>query len=772
MKEKSPFDEVEEGIKKVKKNMKRNWKKIIIILALSVIIVSILLFIAGLKIKFVLQDGLVLSLDPTEQSFTISNNQNQTVIFHVSAEDNMFCQANCSYSLYDRSQEEVIDKGDLMLKNEGNLYRTYNLMSPAKGSGQKIYNFDIQCANIKTFLCPTYSPINRRSSFVIMNYALTEDEEYIKNDLKEALTKDIGLINNAGRNLQKSKYILNLTKNIIEYNELDSNYNDVSDIFNATLIDLKNMMGLWESEDYITLNDTYKDSFVKQSMPLYGKSDVLLSAIFSSIDKQNNIVNRYMNLRDKFLDELASQGRYIYYSPNKDMVNDIDKIHELFLAINSSDPIIESDLLNLTLELDSFNKSLNENYINLINKGWNLSAYEYSKKCQLGYCENSTDDVCLGLHRIILEYTNTTYNGSNVINLSQPYFARVEDKVKIIISNDSLIYYSDFCENLSENASFFSVDIPTMYPINISEFANISTLDTVSNELTENPPLCCVYKECLPCCKKEECKEDPSLYPTVLIHGHSLLKKTAPDPLLDLFDTIQYQLQEDGYINAGTIRFDTNTTEYKEDDWGLARFPITVKASYYYDYFYSLGNFIYISKRADNLDTYAIRLKEIIDLVKYRTGKPKLNIIAHSMGGLVARRYVQIFGEDSVNKMILIGTPNHGVESNILRFCLIFGDRRECEDMSQDSVFINRLNDPFYTPKEMKVYTISGKGCKMGAKDGDGVVTFESSLLDYAKSYVVQGKCTDYFNSELHTDLTNIDKYPQVYDDILEILKA
>jgi len=119
----------------------------------------------------------------------------------------------------------------------------------------------------------------------------------------------------------------------------------------------------------------------------------------------------------------------------------------------------------------------------------------------------------------------------------------------------------------------------------------------------------------------EECRNDPKLNPVIFIHGHSLLRNTADPLLLDIFNKIQYQLQDDGYINAGTIVFDANKSEHKKNEWGLAGFPITVKASYYYDYFYSLGNFIYIARKADNLDTYAIRLKEIIDLIKYKTGK-------------------------------------------------------------------------------------------------------------------------------------------------------
>ena len=104
-------------------------------------------------------------------------------------------------------------------------------------------------------------------------------------------------------------------------------------------------------------------------------------------------------------------------------------------------------------------------------------------------------------------------------------------------------------------------------------------------------------------------------------------------------------------------------------------------------------------------------------------------------------------------------------------FCNIFGEGRECEDMYDDSIFMKKINDPNYKLRKVKVYTISGIGCKTDGEDGDGVVTFEDSTLDYATSFVVNGTCEDAFKRGLHSDLLDIDKYPQVYDDIKDILE-
>ena len=173
---------------------------------------------------------------------------------------------------------------------------------------------------------------------------------------------------------------------------------------------------------------------------------------------------------------------------------------------------------------------------------------------------------------------------------------------------------------------------------------------------------------------------------------------------------------------------------------------------------------------SENIDTYAIRLKNLVDIVKYRTGKPKVNIIAHSMGGLVARRYVQLFGEDSVSKLVLVATPNSGIEGSIEGFCTTLGERRECEDMSANSPFMSRLNDPTGQPKQVKAYTITGTGCNTRGLDGDGIVAAASSRLSFARNYDINGTCTLF--QQLHGEMLDISKFPETYEIVKEILQG
>lgn len=61
-----------------------------------------------------------------------------------------------------------------------------------------------------------------------------------------------------------------------------------------------------------------------------------------------------------------------------------------------------------------------------------------------------------------------------------------------------------------------------------------------------------------------------------------------------------------------------------------------------------------------NLDDSIDLLKNKIEAIKSQTGFFKVDIVAHSMGGLLAEDYVHQFGADNLNKMIFVGTPHLG----------------------------------------------------------------------------------------------------------------
>lgn len=80
-----------------------------------------------------------------------------------------------------------------------------------------------------------------------------------------------------------------------------------------------------------------------------------------------------------------------------------------------------------------------------------------------------------------------------------------------------------------------------------------------------------------------------------------------------------------------------------------------------------------IRSAADNLYSPAlVSLSDKVDTVLGKTRAEKVNIIAHSMGGLLAKNYIKHYGQDKVNKFVDIATPHLGAPKAAK--ILLYGD--------------------------------------------------------------------------------------------------
>ncbi len=86
--------------------------------------------------------------------------------------------------------------------------------------------------------------------------------------------------------------------------------------------------------------------------------------------------------------------------------------------------------------------------------------------------------------------------------------------------------------------------------------------------------------------------------------------------------------------------------------------------------------------------TDAGNIAEEVEKVKEKHGDKKVDIIAHSMGGLDARWYIEkLDGSEYVDKLITLGTPHHGTYLAYLGFFTPGG-----RDMIPGSEFLEELN--------------------------------------------------------------------------------
>ena len=60
------------------------------------------------------------------------------------------------------------------------------------------------------------------------------------------------------------------------------------------------------------------------------------------------------------------------------------------------------------------------------------------------------------------------------------------------------------------------------------------------------------------------------------------------------------------------------------------------------------------------IEFFAAELHDAIERVAQATGRPKVNLVCHSMGGLAARQYLREHGPARIAKLVTIASPHHG----------------------------------------------------------------------------------------------------------------
>ena len=242
--------------------------------------------------------------------------------------------------------------------------------------------------------------------------------------------------------------------------------------------------------------------------------------------------------------------------------------------------------------------------------------------------------------------------------------------------------------------------------------------------------------------------------PILFIHGHSITKSTDPRYNLQGLTRLAHAFEAHGYLYAGHL-FPTVTRDIERFDA-----PVSFTATYYVNSYEEEGEVRLRTFKSESIETYALRLREDIEEAKRITGSDRVVLVAHSMGGLVARSYLDLFGSESVEQLIMIGTPNHGITERTERLCPILGASIECRDMTRGSVFLRRLNQQ--PLPDIPMHLIAGDGCDLG----DGVVALENALFEGIDATIINGTCIGI--ETLHSHLID----PRVHPETLEIIAA
>ncbi|MFH0808133.1 MAG: alpha/beta fold hydrolase [archaeon] len=471
-----------------------------------------------------------------------------------------------------------------------------------------------------------------------------------------------------------------------------------------------------------------------------------------AIKKLNDSIEEFFNLN-----VLCSENKYLHgLLENKTLVGNLSEINLSSLEFSINESLSEFE--NYDYDFVS-GRIINFSNGTLVAENGLLRA-EIGKYNDLVFSVKNFESKLRGL---VLEANMGSDNATSISILIRDYndfvaslnssFDLKNKTIEIGILNFRIDELVSGLDALSENNFVFeNIDSSLIAPIVI----NFSS-DYKNHLFIGQEKLICNYDGVSESCCDETCSSNSSEYPVILLHGHSFNSAISAEKSLGDLKGIQESLFADGFLDGGDFVLRSGE--------GLETFRKTQKqivfsASYYFDIYENTEETVVLETQSDNLDSYALRLNEIINEVRAETGKNKVVIVAHSMGGLVSRKYLQIFGEEDVAELIMIGTPNHGIDGTVLSGCSILGESKHCADMDAKSLFLNKLN--YGKVPSIPVENIIGLGCDMGGVDGDGVVKNFSAYLSWADNYYVNGTCEslDY----LHGKLVKPDKMPEVYE--------
>ena len=745
----------------------------IVLLLLGIIIFFAIFYSLAMKVQIMVQEEMEVTLTPTALFLTTPYSDNVSVDFVVVVDNSVVCNEYCVGTLRDLSDNIVLFNDSIAPGNH-----TFVLPINRRGEGQKIFSYSVTCHNIKTNICISEEKNYTQTSLITVDYTLPPEERMIKDVLSQELPNYFEDLGTLDRLFKKQTQLLDLLPGEQRYG-----FEYTQEIARALTI-----LDLWRARKYTDLLGSYDISVLVNDFSNY--VDFLESRIY----RYNEIVN-LLNIvsSDKFQDAKRFYvGEDIYYT-FQDLESTAVLIDLSLPDVESIDSQAASFESNLTFALDIYDRDLSS-FLNISSDLWETHALAQKKlgRFVVIYDNYSTySSFCEALDN----YNEKTILDDEVAFLNRKSFYGfldpdgLLDNATIIyfdsLKNDSPFVLPEIYESvprLDGNGTFnlstitdwnnitraFSLSLcpevltsPPFIPSSTLIDTNFTPVVAETFVLPDNPRECCVFGKCESCCEPGECLENQ---PLIFVHGHAISKGNQPEQSHRSFSLLQNMFEEEGYVNAGKLGAD----DIPSGVWGEMPTPITIRVSYYYLSYYDLGQYKLVTRKSDSIETYAIRLKELIDEVLLRTGKDKADIVAHSMGGLVVREYIDLFGDDKLDTVILIGTPNYGVEGRIGNFCSIVGSSRECSEMRAGSIFLKKLNIDSNTFENG--YTITATGCDMDGEDGDGIVLARNVPLPFTENLFMKGECTDALNSNLHQQMLNPNIYPEIYDLIRNIV--
>src|SRR3989344_765704 len=360
-KKKTIENEIIKDIGKFKKFLSK-YKKVII-----AVIIAFALFIlfggyrAWLNIHFLITDDLLINLEPNDISLNILYNEKPDVSFQIEIENSIFCNTYCSYEFHDLSDSKLVEKGSFTSSGiNKNFSRQYRLSVDSIGTGQKLYRFDVACNNLRTWHCLTNEVKRQKAAFVALNYEISEYEKFLKNELRENLTKVLGELSvldikmqGLNDNFFELGFSINLNEISQEKEKLNQDYSDI-------VIETENLKRVWSTQNYTYLYELFNKSYENRIQEIDLRLIRVDNKIGDILEKHNNLVQQLNDL-DNGLRELNQTLLFLHNAGEKNIVeehnNSIRDVEELKEEIAKN---AFTDYASIGKRIDEIKNSFNE----------------------------------------------------------------------------------------------------------------------------------------------------------------------------------------------------------------------------------------------------------------------------------------------------------------------------------------------------------------------------------------------------------------------------
>ena len=757
-------------------------RRVISVLVILLLVLAILLYA---KLHAMITQDLVITLTPTTRAVTLVNGETVPVSFNLRTNNYLFCEASCDATTTDLSTSRVVAEQRGLLLRNSNASVEFSVTAPARGEGQLLYSLVVSCANLERASCRRGGEPHTATALVTIDYTLTPVEAAARQKAFVDVPYYLSLVKQLDEDVLRLEHAVRELRGVrrVSLDGLE-NLSGIVAARDEHLVKAVQLNSLWVSESYASIGEvpsTAVVATVNEATAVLERISAYVAAQHALVDSLGRSLRRMDSLeraRKVFSahdDPLANRPAALFSAlerlsfrtseePSRDVFtrrtaafeieNETTRLLETATALLRSDTVAAESLaiaerarvasvesVNTTNASTSSSSTASASATTSSAASPSASPAASSASFSLSASLSLFNDACESLRVAVdaLPENVTPLHSSSALL----------ERCAAVFSNASLL--DPGALEALEGLSFILIDVSAFNATSIVEAS-----------LPLPRPACCALGECNAC-------DGSGRLPVLFLHGHSMNERNAPEYSTGAFNAVKQRLEAEGlYVDAGLLTPYDAHSELPRGVWGRSPSPVAVTGTYYYDTYLQGSSYILSLEKSESIDTYAIRVKDLVQTLKERTGSDQVLLVTHSMGGLVARRYAQLFGSGSVAALVMIAPPSNGVDSNVALLCPFFGADKECGEMTAGSPYLAKLNDPGKRP-DVPMFLIIGEGCEMGDASGDGVVTVTSAELPGVPATYVSGSCVG--SETFHTSMLDPERYPDVYDQLKVLLE-